>query len=318
MSRGRAQEQNGGESEYFGGEWVGFDESSNRGGWLVTYADMMTIILTFMILLLSVSTIAETKFDLLVESLTGRKVGNLHKVKEKVDDVVEKASLGGQVTTSIDEDGLKIQFSNALLFKSGKDELTGQALEVFEPIAAHLVNSLDPEYGITIEGYTDDVPIENGRFSSNWDLSTSRATHVMQRLRKAGIDRRRMSVQGFADTRSATDVDLHEQEEIASLSDEKLEEIRAKNRRVVIRINRLDEDVLRDILEDRNGEGGAGRSNESSEQTESGPPSTDEEATGTESSEAGDESGENGADQEGGIEILNSNSDDRNPAEDRE
>lgn len=320
MSRGRAQTGDEGSTDYFGNEWIDFDETSNRGGWLVTYADMMTIILTFMILLLSVSTIAETKFDLLVEAMTGRKVGNLHKVKEKVDQVVEKASLGGQVTTSIDEDGLKIQFSNALLFESGKAELTDEALEVFRPIAAHLVESLDPEYGITVEGYTDDVPIENGRYSSNWDLSSSRSIHVMNRLKKEGIDRRRMSVQGFADTRSATDIDLHEEDEIEELSDEKLEEVRAKNRRVVIRINRLDEDVLRDILEDRNGE--------TPEQTDASSP------PGGEGSESGDSTGSNesddgptqsgkrggGADAEGesGIQILNSNAGDSKPAEERE
>jgi chemotaxis protein MotB len=315
VSRGRAQEEDGGDSEYFGAEWVGFDESSNRGGWLVTYADMMTIILTFMILLLSVSTIAETEFDLLVEAMTGRKVGNLHKVKEKVDDVVEKASLGGQVTTSIDEDGLKIQFSNALLFESGESELTDEALEVFEPIADHLVESLEPEYGLTIEGYTDDVPIENGEFSSNWDLSTSRATHVMRRLRTAGIDRRRMSVQGFADTRSATDVDLHDDDVVESLSDEELEEARAKNRRVVIRVNRLDEEVLRDILEDRNGEDPTPRgADESSDSSGAMKAPTKSSSDASDAPDADD----NGGGDERGIEILNPNSDDRNPAEERE
>ncbi len=248
MSRGSGANGESGEQSRFGEQFVEFSGSDNTGGWLVTYADMMTIILTFMIMLLSVSKIAHTKFDLLVEALTGRKVGNLHEVKEKVDQVVEKASLGGEVTTSIDEDGLKVQFSNALLFASGEAELTDEALEVFRPIADHLVEDLEAAYGVTIEGYTDDVPIENGEFESNWELSTSRAIHVMERLAREGFDRRRISVQGFADTRAATDVPLYDEQAVSKLSDEKLEELRAKNRRVVIRIDRLDEDVLRDIL----------------------------------------------------------------------
>lgn len=251
MSRDGSIDEGGDQNKFFGDDRVEFSSASNKSGWIVSYADMMTIILTFMILLLSVSTIAQTKFDLLVEALTGRKVGNLHKVKEKIDQVVEKASLGGQVTTSIDEDGLKVQFSNALLFPSGKAELTDRGVDVFKPIATHLIHDLQPEYGVTIEGYTDDVPIENGEFSSNWDLSTSRAIHVMHRLAGEGFDRRRISVQGFADTRSATDVDLHDEEAREKLSKKELEEVRAKNRRVVIRINRLDEDVLKDILTER-------------------------------------------------------------------
>lgn len=248
MSRGEQTGEGNGGDAHFGRDLVDFSGSSNKGSWLVSYADMMTILLAFMIMLLSVSKIAHTKFDLLVEALTGRKVGNLHKVKEKIDQVVEKASLGGQVTTSIDEDGLKVQFANALLFPSGKAQLTDEAVEVFRPIADHLVRDLEPAYGVTIEGYTDDVPIENGTFDSNWELSASRAIHVMKRLAKEGFDRRRMSVQGHADTRAATDVPLWDDNKLEQLPDEKLEEIRAKNRRVVIRINRLDRDVVRDIV----------------------------------------------------------------------
>lgn len=254
----------------FGEQFVEFSGSDNKGGWLVTYADMMTIILTFMIMLLSVSTIAQTKFDMLVEAITGRKVGNLHKVKEKVDQVVERASLGGQVQTSIDEDGLKVQFSNALLFPSGEAELTDEAVEVFRPIADHMVEDLEPAYGVTIEGYTDDVPIENDKFESNWELSTSRAIHVMERLAREGFDRRRMSVQGFADTRAATDVPLYDEEAIEEMSDGELEELRAKNRRVVLRIDRLDPDVVEHLVdgEVKSSQTGAGQpSNESSEST---------------------------------------------------
>lgn len=223
--------------------------SSGRGGWIISYADMMTIILTFMILLLSISTIAQTKFDLLVEALTGQKVGNLQEVKIKIDEVVQKENLGAEVMTNIDERGLTIQFSNALLFESGEAELTERAKGVFEPIAAHLVEDLEPSYGMIIEGYTDDVPISTTLFRSNWELSTSRAIHVMERLAESGLDRRRLSVQGFADTRAATDVDLHDHDTVATLSDEDLAEARAANRRVVIRIDRIHADVLERLLQ---------------------------------------------------------------------
>ncbi len=239
---------------YFGEDRFKITERSRRAGWIVSYADLMTIILTFMILLLSISTIAQTKFDLLVEALTGRQVGNLQEVKIKVDDYIKSKALGAEVMTNIDENGLTIEFSNALLFESGEAELTERASGVFEPIANHLVEDLDPEYGLVVEGYTDDVPISNSRYGSNWELSTGRAIHVMERLTEYGLDRRRISVQGFADTRAATEVDISDRGARSMLDEDELEEARSANRRVVIRIDRLHTDVLERVL----GESAAG------------------------------------------------------------
>ncbi|MFP4599692.1 MAG: flagellar motor protein MotB [Persicimonas sp.] len=238
-SAGGAGGHRSGNRSRFGHQWISFDASSNRFGWIVSYADIMTIILTFFVLLLSIATITQNKFDMLVESFTGRKIGNLQEVKEEIDEVVEFQALAGQISTRIDEDGLKVEFANALLFDSGEATLHDQAAEVLEPIGQHLVEDLEPHYGVTIEGYTDDVPIANGRFNSNWELASSRAIDVMKRLRQAGMDSERMSIQGFADTRSATGVDLRDPEQVEELSAEELEQIRAANRRVVLRIHPL-------------------------------------------------------------------------------
>ncbi len=219
-----------------------------RAGWIISYADLMTIILTFMILLLSISTIAQTKFDLMVESLTGKKVGNLQEVKTKIDEVVKIEAIGGEVTTNIDERGLTISFSNALLFESGEAKLTERGSKIFAPIGKHLVEDLELAYGLVVEGYTDDVPISNSKFNSNWELSTSRAIDVMERLHEEGLQRNRMSVQGFADTRPEGDIDLHDEAKISKLDTTQLGELRATNRRVVIRIDKLHEDVFKKVL----------------------------------------------------------------------
>ncbi|RAL24707.1 hypothetical protein DL240_00415 [Lujinxingia litoralis] len=217
---------------------------TGQAGWIVSYADMMTILLTFMILLLSISTIAQTKYDLLVQAFTGERAGNLYEVQEKIDRIIEEQALGGEVQTLLDDEGLKVQFSNALLFDSGSADLRPRALPVIEPIERHLVHDLAPNYGLVIEGYTDDVPIVSGRYRSNWELSTSRAIHVMERLKSAGLDPRRMSVQGFADTRPATEVDLLDTRALDALDDQTRAEVRAANRRVVIRIDTLDPDLV--------------------------------------------------------------------------
>ncbi|MCG8416689.1 MAG: OmpA family protein [Proteobacteria bacterium] len=246
MSRS-ARARNGVKPHYFGETWIDVVASSSRTRWIISYADMMTIIVTFFILLLSISTIAQTRFDLLVQALTGQRVGNLQEVKIKVDDFIHEANLGAEVMTNIDDRGLTIQFSNALLFDSGQAELTTRAADVVSPIGKYLVDDLEPEYGLIIEGYTDDVPISNQQFQSNWELSTSRAIHVMRRLAEAGLAQERMSVQGFADTRAATSIDLHDRAKTTAMTAEELADIRAANRRVVIRIDRLHADVLNSI-----------------------------------------------------------------------
>ena len=225
-------------------ERVAFGSSSHRGGWIVSYADMMTIILTFFILLLSISTIAQTKYELMVQAFTGDRAGNLTEVKEQIDEVIEEQQLGGEISTQLDKDGLAIEFSNALLFNSGQAQLKEGAESIFGPIERHLVEDLEPRYGLVIEGYTDDVPISNAEFSSNWELSSSRAIHVMERLHQAGMDPQRVSIKGYADTRPATEVDLTDPAQVAELSESELEEARAANRRVIIRVDALSPELL--------------------------------------------------------------------------
>jgi chemotaxis protein MotB len=207
--------------------------------WIVSYSDIMTIILTFFILLLSISTIAQTKYELIVQAFTGEKAGNLTEVEQEIKEVIEEQGLSGEVETKLDMDGLKISFSNALLFSSGEATLRDSAYRALNPISSHLFNKLGPQYGIIVEGYTDDVPISNSVFASNWELSTSRAITVRDVIAKAGLDPRRISVQGFADTRAATDVDLTLKSERERLSKQKLEKARTANRRVILRVNTL-------------------------------------------------------------------------------
>lgn len=223
------------------------EPSSHQGGWIVSYADMMTIILTFFILLLSISTIAQTQYELLVQAFTGEKAGNLLEVKEEIDKIIEEQSLGGEISTKMDKDGLTIEFSNALLFNSGEAELKAGAEEVFSPIETHLKENLAKNYGLVIEGYTDDVPISTRKFKSNWELSSSRAIHVMERLQDVGMDKRRISIKGYANTRPATDIDISDPAALAKLSPSELEEVRAANRRVIIRVDALDAAILERI-----------------------------------------------------------------------
>ncbi len=91
---------------------------------------------------------------------------------------------------------IELQMSSELLFTSGNDQLSSKATDVLKTIAtviAPLPNA------ISVEGYTDNVPIDTVIFRSNWDLSTARATSVVHELIKTGIDPLRLSATGYGE-----------------------------------------------------------------------------------------------------------------------
>ena len=91
----------------------------------------------------------------------------------------------GQVQVSLRNLGVVIDINETLLFRSGKAQLTPQALPLVDDIAA-ILKTLP--YQIQVNGFTDNVPIHNAQFDSNWDLSAIRAISVLKRFVAVGVD----------------------------------------------------------------------------------------------------------------------------------
>lgn len=102
----------------------------------------------------------------------------------------------GQVHVSLESLGVVIDINEALLFNSGKAELVPTAMPIIDQIAKILV---DLHYQIQVNGFTDDVPIHNAQFDSNWDLSATRAVSVVKRFVAAGIDPTLLVGAGFGE-----------------------------------------------------------------------------------------------------------------------
>lgn len=196
--------------------------------WLISYADLITLLVTFFILMLSMSEVQLNKFDLLRSEFSKSEVNDLTAVQKRLERYIEEAKLGATVSTNLDMEGLKLQFTNTVLFDSGSAEVTPAGRTILDSTIVPLAG-LDENYRFVVEGYTDDVPIHTAQFDSNWSLSAGRAIRVLQVLKASGVDERRLSVQGFADTRPA-------ETEAAALTGAELETWRARNRRVVIRV----------------------------------------------------------------------------------
>jgi chemotaxis protein MotB len=189
--------------------------------WLISYADLLTLLIGFFVLLLAVSPVKMAQFERMAASISGGAPPPLEELKEKVDTFVAQEGLQQQVLTREEADGLAIEFKDALLFDSGSADIRAEGSKAISSIA-RMLQTL-PDRAVSIEGYTDDVPIRTPRFASNWELSSQRAINVRSALEQGGVGRKRMSVRGFADTRRVE-------------AQGSPEEQRAANRRVVIRV----------------------------------------------------------------------------------
>jgi chemotaxis protein MotB len=137
----------------------------------------------------------------LSEQLAERDLENLERVKVELERYAIASHLTGHIRTSIDERGLVIRLlTDDLLFNSGQAELRTGALPVLRKISALLASHRIPN-NLRVEGNTDNVPISNALFRSNWELSAARATAVVQQLLEFGMPAGRLAIAGYADQR---------------------------------------------------------------------------------------------------------------------
>ena len=196
--------------------------------WLLPYVDVISLLLSFLILALAMSKVDLHRFEKVSAAISKKSPPpSLDVLKEKIDGVIASQHLTDQVKTVVDETGLKMELKNALLFESGQADITPTGRATIERVGK-LLPSIDDRYQIAIEGHTDDVPIHTPRFDSNWELSSARAINVLKLFTASGIDPHHVSAQGYADTRPTSPV----QGDTAAQA-----RARAENRRVVIRVH---------------------------------------------------------------------------------
>lgn len=232
--------------------------------WMVSYADFITLLFAFFVVMYAISSVNEGKYKTLSESL-GEAFSNKDQLVNQVQipqdaaptviqpiplenpptvDDEEKRQLSEEIlkerkqlgevseqlqqvlTPFINENlvaikksdyWIELEMNSEMLFLSGEAELSKKAIPVLKKIS-EVVAPLNNM--INIEGHTDNVPIDTIKFRSNWDLSSARATSVVHEFVKDGINPPRLSAIGYG--------------EFHPIDDNKTEEGRFKNRRVVL------------------------------------------------------------------------------------
>jgi chemotaxis protein MotB len=244
-------------------------QSDNHDRWLVSYADFITLLFAFFVVMYALSNVSDGKYRVLSVSLvnafgsnkvveqiapvaqpfpldmTSRKVAKSAAMQAKqreqmrgmaqdILNVMDSLVHDGQVRVTQSNRGISVEINASLLFASGQAQLRPESERALQQVARVLANS---EQGIQVEGYTDDTPISTSQFPSNWELSAARASSVVRLFSASGVAEPRLSAIGYGPNRPVTPNESAEG--------------RARNRRVTVMILAEAPDKVVDIPLDR-------------------------------------------------------------------
>jgi chemotaxis protein MotB len=209
-------------------------EEPEDESWLATYADAITLLMAFFILLVAVSKVDLALYEQVAEGINEKvnkkeRKAPVKELKDDVTEIVQEMTDGKVLKVGVDDSGIVLEFDSSTFFKPGTAEIVEAAYPVIASVS-ELVNA--PQYvvfNMDIEGHTDDDPISTLQFPSNWELGAARAASVLRVLNENGTEITRMRVLSYASTRPKAPNRLDD--------GTPLPENKAQNRRVVVRIH---------------------------------------------------------------------------------
>lgn len=231
------------------------EEPINHDRWLVSYADFITLLFAFFVVMYSISSINEGKYKVLSDSMEGIfsqperainpiPVGDerfkgqsdsddgesgsgsvaqdpLASIAEQIRDQFDGLLGDGKLHVRANEMWLELELSSSLLFPSGDAIPHQDAFDIIEKISSILAPFDNP---IQVEGFTDNLPISTAQYPTNWELSAARAASIVRMLVMDGVQPERLAAVGYG--------------EFQPIADNADAAGRARNRRVVLVISR--------------------------------------------------------------------------------
>ncbi|SDN37184.1 OmpA/MotB family protein [Vreelandella arcis] len=181
--------------------------SGDDEGWLTSYLDVLTLLITLFVLLLSLAppggndtgaegSIAEMTPNAIESMPLASLAAGIQPRNAGLQPRFDGLSIPG-VDVSQGQEGVTLRINDSLLFDSGRAELTAQGRDLVASLV-DVLNAFDGQ--VSVEGHTDNVPIATARFPSNWELSSARAIAVVRHLESQGLNVSRMRAVGYADT----------------------------------------------------------------------------------------------------------------------
>lgn len=203
--------------------------NDDDAGWLVTYADLVTLLLVFFVLLYAISSAEQARFISALKAIKSQMENNA--IFAKHVDMFDFPDYGNQLISLEEKTGLMsrqdslvrdvnrfitqnndsndlntfirmgkiiIRLDGNYVFEQGSAELN----KGFIPVLQRLLDIMYayPDYILNIKGHTDDAPISTEKYQSNWELSSARATEVLKYLIKNGVEPERLTATGYGST----------------------------------------------------------------------------------------------------------------------
>lgn len=188
-------------------------EEEEDNNWQVSYLDIITIVLGFLIILLSLSQITKSEFSSL-SSIFGKladqteyfttPIGN---IQEELVILLKSEIEAGSLEIIRDLNDLRIRFKSDDLYSSGEAKLQAGSEDLLDRVLISMQQLQYNDFNIDIEGHTDNTPIQSSIYPSNWELSTARAANIVKYFNDMGIPARRLKASGYADSRPVIDYD---------------------------------------------------------------------------------------------------------------
>lgn len=191
--------------------------------WMVTFADLMSLLLTFFVLLLSFSNTENVKFQAMIGSVknalglkselalsdvpSGSKLMSHENPKEgdggaaakdiaqQLNEILKQAGVEGGGSAKLNKHGVVMQLEGDLIFGSGEARINSEALPVLDALAKYISSV---SRSVDVVGHTDNVPISTSAFPSNWELSAARAEQAVRYMAEKGVPPERMRAIGQA------------------------------------------------------------------------------------------------------------------------
>ncbi|NEX62671.1 flagellar motor protein MotD [Noviherbaspirillum galbum] len=219
------------------------EEPENHERWLISYADFITLLFAFFVVMYALSSINEGKYKMLSNSLINAfgsapagavprgdgqpkeapgplpahrpRTGEISRQeREKMNNVARDilqvlAPLVKQGKVKITQTvrGVSVDINASVLFAPGDATLSGESSQALKAVAAVLKAD---DHAIQVEGHTDSTPIRNASFPSNWELSSVRASSVVRLMEENGIAQPRLTAVGYGPTRPVSTNDTAE------------------------------------------------------------------------------------------------------------
>lgn len=199
--------------------------------WMTTYADMMSLILVFFVMLFTFSSLDVQRFQTMLQAIQGslgvldggrsmapdsiiaggpmaaaalraqleRELQEASRMAMQIRTRLAELGLAQQVEVRVEERGVVVRFTDQVLFDLGKADLKPEAIQILSALAPVLRRW---PYQFRVEGHTDNWPINTPIFPSNWELSTARASRVIRYLiEEEGFAPERLSAAGYGEYR---------------------------------------------------------------------------------------------------------------------